>query len=50
MFVKSIVEVFIKPTIQAITGVYFSSLFLCFCVFVFCVFFFFLKDFLISHK
>ena len=30
MSVKSIVEVFIKPTIQSITGMYFSSLFLCF--------------------
>ena len=30
MFVKSIVEVFIKPTIQSITGMYFTYLFLCF--------------------
>ena len=30
MSMKSIVEVFIKPTIQSITGMYFSSLFLCF--------------------
>ena len=43
IFVKSIVKIFIKPTIQTITGTYFSSLFLL-------LFFFFLKVLLMSHK
>ena len=37
MFLKSIVEVFIKPTIQTILGMYFSTLFVCF---LFCFLFY----------